>query len=54
MPEIPETAKAPRYKIAVKFTAMYKTNQKIAMIKLTVLLYRWLKNWGMVEILFFK
>ncbi len=36
IPEIVVTARAPKYKIDVKFTATYNINQKTAMIKLTV------------------
>ena len=38
----------------VRFTNTYTNNQNIAMIVLTVVLYRCVRNWGIVKILFFR
>jgi len=38
----------------VRFTKMYRNNQKMVMIKLTDSLYLVLRNCGMVKILFFR
>src|SRR5690606_21504227 len=54
MLEIAETANAPRYRMEVRLTTTYSSNQKTAIMVLTVPLYRTFRNCGMVSILFFR
>src|SRR5690606_29704157 len=53
-PDMLLMASAPRNRMNVRLTTTYSSSQKTAMINPTVSLYRWLRNCGIVKILFFR
>src|SRR6186713_1093229 len=52
--EIDDIANAPRYIMEVRLTNTYTNNQMTAIIVLTVSLYLFARNCGIVKILFFR